>query len=70
MSEAPPLFILTVENPNNPTWSTYPPKQGQIYLGDSKIHFNNTFVGPTDLTYNGIFTSRLYMNKYNNDIPN
>ena len=59
-----------MENPNNPTGPTSPPNQGRLALGDSKIHFNNTFVGTTDPNYNIGFTSILYMNKYINDIPN
>ena len=59
-----------MEKPNNPTRPNSPPKQGRISLGDSKIHFNNTFVGTTDPTYNGGFTSRLSMNNYINEIPN
>ena len=43
---------------------------GHTFLGILKNHFNNTFVGTTDLTYNKGFTSRIYMTKYINDIPN
>ena len=63
-------FNISTEIPNNPKGSTYPFFQGQLALEDSKIHFNNTFVGTTDPTYNEGFTSRLYMTKYINDIPN
>ena len=60
-----------MENPNKLIGSASPPSnKGQLALGDSKIHFNNTFVGITDPTYNGGFTSRLYMTNYINDIPN
>ena len=40
---------------------TYPLNQDQIAFIDSKLHFNNTFVGNTNPTYNGGFTSRIYM---------
>ena len=65
-----PFLYWSVEIPNNPTGLTSPHFQGRLALGDSKIHFNNTFVGTTNLTYNGGFASRLYMTKYINDIPN
>ena len=48
----------------------YHPNQGQLDLGDSKLNFNNSFVGTTHLTYNKGFTSILYLTNYINDIPN
>ena len=69
MSEVPPLFIL-IRNPNNSIGPNYPPNQGRLALGDSKLHFSNTFVGTTDPNYNKDFTSILYMTNYINDIPN
>ena len=65
-----PYLYWSVENPNNPTGSTSPCFKGQLVLGDSKIHFNNTFVGTTDPNYNKGFTSIIYMNNYINDIYN
>ena len=65
-----PYLYWSVEKPNNPTRLTSPCCQGWIFLGESKTHFNNTFVGTTNPTYNGGFTSRLYMTNYINDIPN
>ena len=55
--------------PNNLIGPTSPCFQGGLALEDSKIHFNNIFVGTTDPNYNRGFTSILYMNKYINDIP-
>ena len=63
-------LYYSFERDNNPTGPTSPCSQGRHSLGDSKIHFDNTFVGTTDLTYNKGFNSRLYMIKYINDIPN
>ena len=59
-----------MEKPNNSIGTTSPTNHGRLDLGDSKIHFYNTFVGTTDPTYNEGFTSRLYMTNYINDIPN
>ena len=63
------LYTSTKKS-NNPTWWTYPQFHVLLALWDSKIHFNNTFVGTTDPNYNRGFKSRLYMTSYINDIPN
>ena len=65
-----PYLYGSVENPNNPIGLNSPPNEDQLVLVDSKMHFNNTFVGTTDPNYNEGFTSRLYMTNYINEIPN
>ena len=65
-----PYLYWLVERPNNPIELTYRPNQVRLAFGELKLHFNNTFVGTTNPTYNEGFTSRLYMTKYIIDIPN